>query len=545
MNDPAFSLSDALREMAELRPSGVALEVSGEPPTTYRALLAEAELIAARLKGAGLRPGQSVLVTSKLRPRMPALVHGALMAGAVAVPIEASLPPAQLRDLSLRAHTSLALGDTDLLDWLAPRDVQPLYAQRPQDGHLAIVDDRPPIVPPLDEKDTVRAVADKVAMVIFTSGSTGTPKGVLLSHRNLHAAARRMTEIRAHRPSDRHLAYLSFAHLAELFMSVVLPTVSGHTIVFPRGRRLSEAVAAVRPTFFMGVPAEWQTLAALVPDLPGRPHELRERLGLDRVRLALSTGAPLAAASYTTLFSLGIPVHEMYGMTETSGACTYNAPGNSRVGSVGSPLPGSRVELDAGGEVLLYGADYRCQGYLDDRAATEALFIGADGVRTGDLGRLDEEGFLYITGRRKDLLVLSTGKKVHPATLEAQLAALPGVRHAVVFGEGCPRLVALLDAISDPRLRVAQRTPEELRAHLSAQVGGLNQELPRHEQIAAIGVVPQPFSIGSGELTTSLKVRRDVIAKLHAGLIDALLHPHAHTHDLGNPNGDILRFRNE
>ncbi len=541
MNDGSVRLSDALREMAELRPSSVAIEVSGEPPTTYRALLAEAELIAERLRVAGLRPGQSVLVASKRRPRFPALVHGALMAGAVAVPIESSLPPEQLRDLSLRAHTSFALGDADLIDWLAPRDVQPLYAQRPEDGNLAKVGDLPPIVPPLDEKNALRTRADRVAMVIFTSGSTGTPKGVLLSHRNLHMAARRITEIRAHSPSDRHLAYLSFAHLAELFMSVVLPTVAGYTIVFPRGRRLIEAVTAARPTFFMGVPSEWQTLAALVPELSGSPHELREQLGLDRVRLALSTGAPLAPASYATLLSLGIPVHEMYGMTETSGACTYNAPGNSKVGSVGRPLPRSRVELDAGGEVLLFGADFRCQGYLDDPAATEALFVGLDGVRTGDLGRMDDQGFLHITGRRKDLLVLSTGKKVHPATLEARLAAVPGVRHAVVFGEGHPRLVALLDAVSDPRLRVPQRTQEELRAHLTAEVRALNHALPRHEQLAAIGVVPSPFSIGSGELTTSLKVRREVIAKLHSGLINALLNPahpeHAH--------GDIIRLLNE
>lgn len=435
---------------------------------------------------------------------------------------------------------AFALGDPDLLDWLAPRSSGPLYPGRPQDPHIARIADPEPISPPLDAPGLQRAPADRVAFVIFTSGSTGVPKGVLLSHDNLLGAARRMTEARAHRPSDRHLAYLSFAHLAELFMSVVLPAVAGYTVVSPRGRRLTEAIAAARPTFFMGVPSEWQTLAGAAAALEGAADEVRSNLGLDRVRIALSTGAPLAPEVHRALFDLGLPIHEMYGMTETSGAVTYNAPGASRPRSVGLALPGSRVALDDDGEVLLFGERYRCLGYLDDPTATEALFVDGGGVRTGDLGALDDEGYLYVTGRKKDLLVLSTGKKIHPSTIEARLAALPNVRHAAVFGEGHPHLVAVLDAVSDPRLCTALMTPAELRAHLRTHLEALNADLPRHERIVAVGVPPQPFSVQSAELTPSLKVRRDAVRDRHRRLVDALLGKLSAPPSIG----DILRFDN-
>ncbi|MEO6951027.1 MAG: AMP-binding protein [Polyangia bacterium] len=531
------TIGAALAEMAQLRPTASALETGGDPPVTYLQLHLEAEQVANRLRALGLRLGQAVLVVCRTRARVPALVHGVLLAGGVVVSIEPSTPPVQLRTLVTRAHVALAMGDPDLLDWLAPKLVEPVNPARPQDPHVAIIDDAPPLAAPLDPPGAVRTPADRIAFVIFTSGSTGVPKGVLLSHGNMLRAARRMTEVRAHRPSDRHLSYLSFAHLAEIFMSVVLPMASGYSVVFPRGRRLTEAVAAVRPTFFMGVPAEWQTLATAAAALHGQSHEVRSTLGLERVRLALSTGAPLAIEAHRALFKLGIPVHEMYGMTETSGASSYNAPGDSVMGAVGKALPGSRVEVDDTGEVLLFGKGFRCIGYLDDPQATSDLFVGDDGVRTGDLGRI-EDGFLHITGRRKDLLVLSTGKKVHPASLEARLASLPGVRHAAVFGEGHAHVVAVLDAISDPRLRTALMTPDELRAHLTLHVRLLNEELGRHERIVAIGVAPQPFSIPSGELTPSLKVRRDQVRERHKGLIDALLNRNSGS----SANGDILRF---
>jgi long-chain acyl-CoA synthetase len=542
------TITEALAEMGRLRPNAVAIEIGGEAPMTYRDLFAEAQQTGSRLASEGLRPGQGVLVVTRSRPRVPALVHGAMLGGGVVVALEPSTPPAQLRTLAERAHCAFALGDPDLLDWLAPKSSGPLNPVRPQDPHLARIGDPPPINPPVDVLGRLGpgAPEDRPAFVVFTSGSTGTLNGVLLSHASLLAAAQRMIVACAHRPSDRHLSHQSFAHLDELFLSVVLPSMCGYTVVAPRGRRLTEAIHDARPTFFMGVPAEWQAIATAAAAQGGSAADVRAALGLDRVRLAMSTGAPLAPPVHSQLFALGLLLHEVYGKTETAGAVTYNAPGASRGGSVGVALDGSRVALDGDGEVQLFGARYRCLGYLDDPAATQALFLTDDGVRTGDLGSIDEEGYLFIHGRKRDLLVLSTGQKVHPARIEARIAALPGIRHAAVFGEGQSHLVAVIDAVNDRRLRTAPMAPDELRAHLTTQISRLNADLGPHERIAAVGVAPQPFTVSSGELTPERMVSREAVRQRHGLLIDALRGalPAAPPAKLSVPPGigDILRF---
>lgn len=485
-------LSASLAERARLTPGEVAIEIDGARPITWRDLDERAGVAAARLSRLGVAPGQIVLVATAHRERMPTAVHAVLRAGGVVLPVDAVAPAETLALHARRGQASWAMADPDVLEALGAGPIHEV------DGGLAAA--------VLEQRPAIGAAG--LAAVFLTSGSTGLPRGVMLTHDNLLASARRMTAIRQHGPADRHLSYLSFAHFAEQFMSCWLHVVAGYRVAFTPRRHLVEALGVARPTFLMGVPSEWQTLHAALAAAPGGAAEQREAIGVDRIRLALCTGAPLAPRLVEAFEELGLPICEMYGMTESTGAATYNRPGERRTGSVGRALPGSRIEVTADGEIVIVGAPFQSPGYVADPEETARTFDG-DRIRTGDLGRLDDDGYLFLAGRTKELIILSTGKKVHPGALEARLAALPGVRHAAIFGDGAAFLVALVDA--DPGRR----------AEVDAAVSRLNEGLPRHERIRAHRHVA-PFTAVGGELTSSLKVRRAALAERYAADIEEL-----------------------
>jgi long-chain acyl-CoA synthetase len=478
------SLSALLASRARQAPADVAIEIEGADPLTWRDLDERASAVAARLRGLGLIAGQTVLVAAR-RDIVPVAVHGALRAGGVVLPVETSTPAEALAMHARRGRAAWALADPAVAAALDAPVVDPVAA----DLVAARIADQAPV-----------AVPD-LAMVILTSGSTGQPRGVMLTQANVLAAARRMAAVRGHGPGDRHLCFLSYAHYAEPFMSCWLHVVAGYRVVVTATRHLLDALRVARPTFLMAVPSEWQAMREALPGTGGAAEQ-RSALGIERVRLAMSTGAALAPELHDAFAELGLPICEMYGMTESSGAATYNPPEARRPGSVGRALPGSRVDIDADGEICIAGPAFQSPGYLDDPEETALTFEGGR-IRTGDLGRLDGDGYLFLAGRKKELIVLSTGKKVHPGALEARLAALPGVRHAAVFGEGAAFLVALLDV--DPARE----------GEVGAALARLNERLPRHERIRAHRRVA-PFSVEGGELTASLKVRRAALAHRYA-----------------------------
>lgn len=478
------SLSACLADRARQCPADIAIEIEGADPVTWRDLDQRASAVAARLRHLGLVSGQTVLVAAR-RDVVPVAVHGALRAGGVVLPVEMSTPATALPVHARRGRAAWALADPGTVAALDARRVDPL-----EPGLVAApIADQAPLTQP------------DLAMVILTSGSTGQPRGVMLTQASVLAAARRMAAVRAHGPGDRHLCFLSFAHYAEQFMSCWLHVIAGYRVVVTATRHLVDALRVARPTFVMAVPSEWQAMREAL-GTSGGAAERKSALGIDRVRLAMSTGAALAPELHEVFAGLGLPICEMYGMTESSGAATYNAPEARRPGSVGRALPGSRIEIDADGEVYIAGPAFQSPGYVDDPEETALTFEGGR-IRTGDLGRLDGDGYLFLAGRKKELIVMSTGKKVHPGAIEARLATLPGVRHAAVFGEGAAFLVALLD-VDPAREREA-----------GAALARLNQSLPRHERIRAHRRV-SPFSVEGGELTASLKVRRAALARRHA-----------------------------
>jgi long-subunit acyl-CoA synthetase (AMP-forming) len=414
-----------------------------------------------------------------------------------------------------------------------------------------------------------------VATLIYTSGTTGAPKGVELTHGNLVFMAEFGARL-AHRlgAGERQLSYLPLAHIAEQMLTLHIPLQSGACVHFVSElERLPEALREVRPTHFFGVPRVWEKLqagidGALAQAPPvkralarwalgrglaaGRARErggrrplgsaladrlvlakIRARLGLDRAHFCGSAAAPIARATLERFVALGVPLVEVYGLSETTGVITASWPESFRIGRVGRPLDGVEMRVAADGEILARGPNI-FRGYRSDPAATRAAIDDEGWFHTGDIGEVDAEGFLAITDRKKELLVTSGGKKVAPAPIESRLRAIPGIGQAVVVGEQRHFVAALLtlDPASLPalvaRLGSRARTLAEgsgcplVRAFVAREIERVNRALARFESVRAFHILPEELSIAGGELTPTLKLRRRTIDARYAELIDDL-----------------------
>ena len=327
-----------------------------------------------------------------------------------------------------------------------------------------------------------------VATIVYTSGTTGPPKGAVLTHANVMATLRSVTEIVALSPDDRFLSFLPLSHITERSVSHFGLIASGGETWFARSiSTVAEDLPDCRPTIFFAVPRVWEKIRegveARVAGMSGvrgraartylslafaRARELetkqympfhtkvmwlaldatvgaqlRAHLGLDRARITVSGAAPIHPDLIRWFNGIGVQLAEGYGQTEVALATTLNPPGAARVGTVGPPLPGVSVRLADDGEILIKG-DNVCRGYWHDEQATR-LLIDEDGwLRSGDLGAFDDRGYLRITGRKKDLIITAHGKNISPQNIETDLAAQPLIGQAVVIGDGRRYLTALV-----------------------------------------------------------------------------------------------------
>jgi long-subunit acyl-CoA synthetase (AMP-forming) len=373
---------------------------------------------------------------------------------------------------------------------------------------------------------------------------------------------------------DRQLSYLPLAHIAEQMLTIHGPMQHGGATYFVAAmERMPEALREVRPTIFFGVPRVWEKLQTAVekaiseaPPLRRRllgwarrralaagyaaqrgqavgplaalaDHlvlgKVRARLGLHRVRHAASAAAPISLGTLEFFLSLGIPILEIWGLSETSGPGTISVPGRFRTGSVGPIMRGVELRVAEDGELLLRGPNV-FRGYRKDPEATAAAIDGDGWLHSGDLGAIDADGFARITGRKKDLLVTSGGKKVAPSPIEMKLREIPGVAHAVLVAEQRNFVGALLtlDPAALPtlaqRLGSPARTLVEasrcpiLRAFLGREIERVNAALARFETVRKFRVLPAEFTVGGGELTPTLKLKRNVVYQKFATEIDAL-----------------------
>ena len=415
------------------------------------------------------------------------------------------------------------------------------------------------------------------AVLVYTSGTTGPPKGAMLSHDNLLAASRNGQRVFTVTEDDEVLSYLPLCHIAERLVSAINAVTNGYVVNFGDGvDELAADLRQVQPTFFLGVPRVWEKLMATVSirmedagwlkranyrlwtrrgarlarrrwngrlSLPGKVEyavgwlllyrSLRQKIGMGRVRYALSGAAPIAPQVLEFFWSLGVPVLEGYGQTENTAQATVTPAADVRIGKVGLPVPDSEVRIGDDGEVLTRGPG-TFLGYFRDPEAT-AETVDADGwLHTGDIGHVDDDGFLTITDRKKDIIITSGGKNISPSEIENRLKVSPYVREAVVIGDQRKYLVALVGVELDTVSRWAMQhripfttyadlsTKPELEALIGGIVDGVNGELAQVEQIKRFALLPKELEQEDGEVTATQKVKRRAVEQAFAPMIEAL-----------------------
>jgi long-chain acyl-CoA synthetase len=403
---------------------------------------------------------------------------------------------------------------------------------------------------------------DDLFTFIYTSGTTGPPKGCMIRHRNYYEMARCVDDVPEFAIADDvMLLYLPMAHNFGRLMHL-LGAHTGYTTAFLGDPlRVAEAMPVVRPTLLPSVPrlyekvhtavlsqfeqlhgprkrlADWalrvgREVSELrqrgepVPAGLGRKHRLADRLVYSkikkrmggRLRLGVSGGAPLAKEIAEFFHAIDILIVEGWGLTECTTAASVNRPERFRFGTVGPALPGFEVQTDEEGELLIRSPTVFAGYYKDPDATAEVL--GADGrLRSGDVGSIDEDGFVHITDRKKDILITAGGKNVAPANLENALKTAPLVSQALVIGDRRPYVAALITL--DPG--VADGVPsDEAEQRMQAIVDGVNAELSRFEQIKRFRVLPRDFTAEEGEVTPTLKLKRRVVEQHFAAEIEEL-----------------------
>jgi long-chain acyl-CoA synthetase len=369
--------------------------------------------------------------------------------------------------------------------------------------------------------------------LIYTSGTTGNPKGVIVTARNLSfTAAGSIREMPA-RPEGEHLlSYLPLAHAFERGALEVTSLYLGAEVSFlEQLERLPETLAQVRPTRFYGVPLVWTRVqSGILQKLPQRKldlllripllssyikYKIRKGLGFDRCWLRVSGAAPMPMPTLEWFRKIGLEVYQGYGMTENSIYVSCNLPGSNRLGSVGRPYSDSRVRIASDGEIQNRHPGVT-PGYFKDPEKTRELFTEDGWLRTGDVGRLDDDGYLYVTGRVKEIFKTLKGKYVTPTPIEGAFSRNTDVDQLCLVGSGLHQPVLLISLSPEAR----NKPREEVEKGLLATMKQVNDVVEAHEAIAKLIVAKDAWNIDNGLMTPTLKVRRNEVEKRYGALIE-------------------------
>jgi len=581
----ASTVAEAFQITAQSHPERVALRLRDDSfSMTWGGYAEKVRHVAAGLAGLGLRNGQTLGIMLTNRPEFHFFDSAAIHLGATPFSIYNTYAPQQIQYQLGDAETRIVVTEKAFLDRiLAVEGVEPVVVVDGDgdEGTLTIDDVEAAAPGDFDFDASWRAVQPQdILTLIYTSGTTGPPKGVQLTHENLIAAVRGYDQMIDFPPDGRVISWLPMAHIAERACSHYLPMMLGFTTTCcPDARQVVAYLPEVRPTWFFAVPRIWEKLkAALEAGIAGEQDEarkqaaqwaldvglrkvrleqageevpdelqqeyakadevvlskLRERLGLDKVESVNVGAAPTPREVIEFFHAIGVPLAELWGMSETCGYGACNPPDRIKIGTVGPTGPGVEIKLAEDGEVLIRGPVVM-PGYRNQPDKTRETIDDEGWLHSGDVGEFDEDGYLKIVDRKKELIINAAGKNMSPANIEAKVkASSPLIGQAIAIGDMRPFNVALITLDPDvaPAFArqhgIADASPENLANEqavldeVQRGVDAANDELARVEEIKKFTVLPTDWQPGGDELTPTMKLKRKPIAEKYAEEIEAL-----------------------
>ena len=585
---PARLLATA-RRLGE-RPAFFVRGESAWEPTSWSTYAADVQRAARALVALGLRPGEAVCILGFSRPEWVTMDLAAMMAGGMAAGIYWTNSPAEVEYIAnhSRCRVLLAEDESQLAKIVARREAMPHLEtvvlmrgtaanapwQLAWNAFLELGDESHQ---PEVERRLAAIAPDDIGTLIYTSGTTGPSKAVILSHHNLSWMAALVPQVVRTDENDRLMCYLPLAHISEKMNSVCGHVFSGYALYFARSiETLGDHLKEVRPTVFFAVPRVWEKMHAGIEaklatatgvkarlahwalDVGRRWHvaqsegrapgiglhlqralaarlvhrKVQQAIGLDQARMLVSGAAPISTEKLQFFTGLGLPIFEVYGLSECSGPTSLCVPGAIRLGSVGRALPGTALRIADDGEILI-GGPHVFLGYKDQPDETAKALAGG-WLMSGDLGHIDQDGYLFVTGRKKDLLITSGGKNISPSNIEAALMNHPLIEHAVVCGDGRHFLAALVTLRPDGLAAFARTrglTAEgahglhhhpDVLAEIQHGIDAVNQDQARVASVRKFKVIERPLTIETGELTPTMKVKRKAVLQRYSALVDEM-----------------------
>ena len=554
---------------------------------SYAGVAAAVAEIGLGLMDAGLRPGDRVCILANTRPEWTFVDLGASSAGAVVVPIYPTNSPEECQWVAGNSGARVVICENAA----QVAKIGEVRDKLPELEHVVVMDADGDVGDAMSLPDLRKrgqggdagALAERTAAVrpedaytfVYTSGTTGPPKGCVLSHGNWRAVCDMIKTVAVVEPGDLVYLYLPLAHVFARLVQLVAYDLGG-TIAYFGGdtRQIVPELSDVKPTYFPSVPRIFEKIYAIstagleqaseeqrerfqqtvklgvqVRDMHRRgepvPDELQQAFDkadekiFQKVRAAFggsvreaSTGAaPISPEILEFFYASGVPVLEGFGMTETTGVATVSTVEDHKFGTVGKPLPGVEVKIADDGEVLLKGPHIFQGYYKNEKATSETLVDGW--LHTGDVGRVDEDGFVQITGRKKDIIITAGGKNLTPANIENDLKGSRWISQAVMYGDRRPYPVALVTLDPEEIVQFARQEglPEDIpslakdsrvRELIQEELDRANSKYAQVEQIKKFTILDHDLSQDSGELTPTLKVKRNVVNERYADLFERM-----------------------